>query len=59
MVNGPAMILAIANNIFHFVGAEAMRRRTDDFWRSAEVLVGNRQQALRKLSLTYLFEGKQ
>ena len=36
-----------------------MRRRTDDFWRSAEVLVGNRQQALRKLSLTYLFEGKQ
>ena len=51
MVNGTAMILAIANNIFHFVGAEAMRRRTDDFWRSAEVLVGNRQQALTEVVL--------
>ena len=36
-----------------------MRRRTDDFWRSAEVLVGNRQQALTEVVLTYLFEGKQ
>jgi hypothetical protein len=28
-----------------------MRRRTDDFWRSAEVLVGNRQQALTEVVL--------
>ena len=28
-----------------------MRRRTDEFWRSAEVLVGNRQQALTEVVL--------
>jgi hypothetical protein len=31
-----------------------MRRRTDDFWRSAEVLVGNRQQALTEVALNLL-----
>ena len=43
MVNGPAMILAIANNIFHFVGAEAMRNVQMTFGgRPSVELVGNR-----------------
>ena len=51
MVNGPAMVLAIANNIFSLRGSRGNEETYDDFWRSAEVLVGNRQQALTEVVL--------
>ena len=51
VVNGTAMVLAIANNIFSL--RRSMREGAGDFWRFGRgvELVGNRRQALRVVAV--------